>query len=86
MELCWYCLYARFSYDICRIAAAAKDAIKSAGASVSSGSYGSVVAGTLVAAVVIVGLAGTVVVWRRRRGNSYQGLHDTEMAMIRREH
>ncbi len=57
------------------------------GASVASSSrYGSVIAGTLVAAVVVVGIAGTVLVWRHRSSGAYQGLHDTEMAMIRREH
>ncbi|KAL0056285.1 hypothetical protein WJX82_009537 [Trebouxia sp. C0006] len=62
-----------------------KDAITRGAGVASSNRYGSVIAGTLVAAVVIVGLAGTVLVWRRRAG-AYQGLHDTEMAMIRREH
>ena len=57
------------------------------GAGVASSSrYGSVIAGTLVAAVVTVGVAGTVMVWRRKNSGNYQGLHDTEMAMIRREH
>lgn len=69
----------------CRGAASAKDATV-AGASVAPSSYGSVVAGTLVAAAMMVGLAATVVVWRHRRPNTYQGLHDTELAMIRREH
>lgn len=62
-----------------------KDAITQGAGVASSSRYGSVIAGTLVAAVVIVGIAGTVLVWRRRAG-AYQGLHDTEMAMIRREH
>ena len=69
---------------ICR-GAIDKDAITQGAGVASSNRYGSVIAGTLVAAVVIVGLAGTVLVWRRRAG-AYQGLHDTEMAMIRREH
>lgn len=62
-----------------------KDAITRGAGVASSNRYGSVIAGTLVAAVVIVGIAGTILVWRRRAG-AYQGLHDTEMAMIRREH
>ncbi|DBB06581.1 TPA: hypothetical protein ACH3X1_012112 [Trebouxia sp. C0004] len=62
-----------------------KDAITRGAGVASSSRYGSVIAGTLVAAVVVVGIAGTVLVWRRRAG-AYQGLHDTEMAMIRREH
>ena len=69
---------------ICR-GAVDKDAITRGAGVASSNRYGSVIAGTLVAAVVIVGIAGTVLVWRRRAG-AYQGLHDTEMAMIRREH
>lgn len=66
--------------------ASEKDSTKQSGASIASSSrYGSVAAGTLVAGVVIVGLAGTFMVWKRR-STSYQGLHDTEMAMLRREH
>ncbi len=73
-HVCWLC---RGAVD--------KDAIMRGAGVASSSRYGSVIAGTLVAAVVIVGIAGTVLVWRRRAG-AYQGLHDTEMAMIRREH
>ena len=62
-----------------------KEAITRGAGLASSNRYGSVIAGTLVAAVVVVGIAGTVLVWRRRAG-AYQGLHDTEMAMMRREH
>lgn len=62
-----------------------KEAITRGAGVASSSRYGSVIAGTLVAAVVVVGIAGTVLVWRRRAG-AYQGLHDTEMAMMRREH
>lgn len=69
-----------------RAVASEKDSTKQSGASIASSSrYGSVAAGTLVAGVVIVGLAGTFMVWKRR-STSYQGLHDTEMAMLRREH
>lgn len=71
---------------MCRSVASEKDATTTQGASIASSSrYGAVAAGTLVAAVVIVGLAGTFMVWRRR-STPYQGLHDTEMAMLRREH
>lgn len=63
-----------------------KDVTTQAAGVASSSRYGSVIAGTLVAAVVMVGIAATVLVWRRRSGSAYQGLHDTEMAMIRREH
>lgn len=71
---------------MCRAVASDKDLTSTQGASIASPSrYGSVAAGTLVAAVVIIGLTGTFMVWRRR-SSSYQGLHDTEMAMLRREH
>ncbi|KAL3154251.1 hypothetical protein ABBQ32_013749 [Trebouxia sp. C0010 RCD-2024] len=69
-----------------RAVASEKDLTKQSGASIASSSrYGAVAAGTLVAAVVIIGLTGTFMVWKRR-STSYQGLHDTEMALVRREH
>ena len=70
----------------CRAVASEKDLTRQSGANIASSSrYGAVAAGTLVAAVVIIGLAGTFMVWKRR-STSYQGLHDTEMALVRREH
>ncbi|KAL3139859.1 hypothetical protein ABBQ38_004155 [Trebouxia sp. C0009 RCD-2024] len=66
--------------------ASEKDLTRQSGASIASSSrYGAVAAGTLVVAVVIIGLTGTFMVWKRR-STSYQGLHDTEMALVRREH
>ena len=70
---------------MCRTAVDKSIATQAAGVA-SSNRYGSVIAGTLVAAVAIVGITGTVLVWRRRTTGTYQGLHDTEMAMTRREH
>lgn len=71
---------------LCRAVEYDKDSTSTEGASIASSSrYGAVAAGTLVAAVVIVGLTGTFMVWKRR-STPYQGLHDTEMAMLRREH
>lgn len=79
-----FCCDCKICMCTCR-GAVDKEAITRGAGVASSSRYGSVIAGTLVAAVVVVGLAGTVLVWRRRAG-AYQGLHDTEMAMMRREH